>query len=375
MTVTGTITFLICFFPAVTTSIFLYRTKSRMKDGFSKVQNDKDIPWIEFHIIESAVNRWAFAVNLSLCAASWIEFSNLTNSAEPESALVKLTHLATSQTYIMMILLLVLPCVAFYSIFSGEYFLRLSVGRLDLVEPKRGVPVLLTILFYPFSFFIFARKTKNKIWRFSAYQYLLPLFLFFVLGITWAGMGWPKESSSIFAASLAAVFLTWPIAVFHASKIGKTYAVLTATPEMLETWTRLRNQEKAAQEERNRKNEEARQREERKAAAEEIELQQKRTEEARRKAEAEADAARKSRDERNQQRAPNSKQDTVLCFAELGISPGASESEIKKAYREMLKQYHPDKFASLTPEFQKVASDKTRLIIDSYNECLKKLAS
>ena len=27
----------------------------------------------------------------------------------------------------------------------------------------------------------------------------------------------------------------------------------------------------------------------------------------------------------------------------LGLNPGASEAEIKKAYRELVKKYHPDK--------------------------------
>ena len=28
----------------------------------------------------------------------------------------------------------------------------------------------------------------------------------------------------------------------------------------------------------------------------------------------------------------------------LGLNPGASEAEIKKAYRELVKKYHPDKY-------------------------------
>ena len=50
----------------------------------------------------------------------------------------------------------------------------------------------------------------------------------------------------------------------------------------------------------------------------------------------------------------------------LEISPNSSESEIKKAYRKLAIQYHPDKVAQLGEEFQKGAKEKFQKVQDSY---------
>ena len=52
----------------------------------------------------------------------------------------------------------------------------------------------------------------------------------------------------------------------------------------------------------------------------------------------------------------------------LGIGPGASVEEIKAAYRQLSLQYHPDKVASLGPEFVKVAEEKFKAIQQAYEE-------
>lgn len=53
-------------------------------------------------------------------------------------------------------------------------------------------------------------------------------------------------------------------------------------------------------------------------------------------------------------------------FTTLGLSPGASQAEIKKAYRELSKQYHPDKVHHLGPEYRKIAEEKMRKINAAY---------
>lgn len=49
----------------------------------------------------------------------------------------------------------------------------------------------------------------------------------------------------------------------------------------------------------------------------------------------------------------------------LGLDRGAGRDEIRKAYREMIKKYHPDKFRS-NPDMLKLAEEKTREINEAY---------
>lgn len=58
-------------------------------------------------------------------------------------------------------------------------------------------------------------------------------------------------------------------------------------------------------------------------------------------------------------------------YAVLGISPNASDDEIKEAYRRELAKYHPDKVSHLGDDIQKVARDRTIEIINAY-EALNK---
>jgi len=50
----------------------------------------------------------------------------------------------------------------------------------------------------------------------------------------------------------------------------------------------------------------------------------------------------------------------------LRITTGASKEEIKAAYFNLIKQYHPDKVSHLGQEFQKLADEKTQLINQAY---------
>jgi len=56
----------------------------------------------------------------------------------------------------------------------------------------------------------------------------------------------------------------------------------------------------------------------------------------------------------------------------LGISPEASEDEIKKAYRELAKKYHPDNYAN--SEFSDIANEKMKEINEAYDEILRRRA-
>ncbi|UCD59229.1 MAG: DnaJ domain-containing protein [Candidatus Hydrogenedentota bacterium] len=53
-------------------------------------------------------------------------------------------------------------------------------------------------------------------------------------------------------------------------------------------------------------------------------------------------------------------------FEVLNVRRGASPGEIKRAYREMLSKYHPDKVVHLGEEFQRIAHDKVIEIKKAY---------
>lgn len=55
----------------------------------------------------------------------------------------------------------------------------------------------------------------------------------------------------------------------------------------------------------------------------------------------------------------------------LGVRHGASHEEIKKAYYELVKQYHPDRVNTLGPELQTLAREKTTQLNQAYEQLQK----
>ena len=53
-------------------------------------------------------------------------------------------------------------------------------------------------------------------------------------------------------------------------------------------------------------------------------------------------------------------------YAVLGVAPSADRTEVRKAYRRLMAQYHPDKVAHLGTELQEVAHRKSREIARAY---------
>ena len=58
------------------------------------------------------------------------------------------------------------------------------------------------------------------------------------------------------------------------------------------------------------------------------------------------------------QSAPGPKSDTQDPYTVLGIQPGASREEIRNAYRNLSKKYHPDRVNHLGSEFRDLAHKK-----------------
>lgn len=63
--------------------------------------------------------------------------------------------------------------------------------------------------------------------------------------------------------------------------------------------------------------------------------------------------------------------DSESAYSVLGISPDATDDEVKSAYRRMAMKNHPDKVATLGPEVQKAAEEKFKQVQQAY-EAIKK---
>jgi curved DNA-binding protein CbpA len=57
--------------------------------------------------------------------------------------------------------------------------------------------------------------------------------------------------------------------------------------------------------------------------------------------------------------------DEERAFRLLGITADASPDDVRRAYKEKLKYYHPDRYAG-NPVLSKVANDKTREVVAAY---------
>ena len=64
---------------------------------------------------------------------------------------------------------------------------------------------------------------------------------------------------------------------------------------------------------------------------------------------------------------------TEKYFMILGLTPTASLEDVKKAYRELCKKYHPDRLQQLGSEFKTVSEEKIKEINNAYAILKKKL--
>lgn len=62
------------------------------------------------------------------------------------------------------------------------------------------------------------------------------------------------------------------------------------------------------------------------------------------------------------------KLDSQEWYVVLGVSRAASMEEIQTAYKSLIRQYHPDKVASLGEELRNLAEQKSKAINVAYKE-------
>ena len=58
--------------------------------------------------------------------------------------------------------------------------------------------------------------------------------------------------------------------------------------------------------------------------------------------------------------------ETANAYASLGLPPGAPLWKVKICYRRLVKRWHPDKFATSSPETRVVAEERTKEINEAY---------
>jgi len=57
---------------------------------------------------------------------------------------------------------------------------------------------------------------------------------------------------------------------------------------------------------------------------------------------------------------------TIDCLNVLGLKAGASDEEVKAAYRSLAKEFHPDKLSGMGEGIKNLAKEKFQMIQDSY---------
>lgn len=80
----------------------------------------------------------------------------------------------------------------------------------------------------------------------------------------------------------------------------------------------------------------------------------------------------RSRKERDPAPPPSAASSVTAAHEVLGLTVGASPEEITAAYRRMVQMYHPDKVATLGPEFREIAERRMKEINAAYGHISKR---
>jgi len=92
------------------------------------------------------------------------------------------------------------------------------------------------------------------------------------------------------------------------------------------------------------------------------------------RASAAASAQNRARETARNEKTTSASWDKILGVspdASIDVSPDASIDEIRRAYKLLISQYHPDKVASLGDELKDLAEHKSKEITQAYREALR----
>jgi len=85
-----------------------------------------------------------------------------------------------------------------------------------------------------------------------------------------------------------------------------------------------------------------------------------------------AEQAQQEKQSQDRERAQASQPIQPDPYAVLGIPPSATPEEIRRAYRNAIAQYHPDKVEQLGPELRQLANEKTKQINQAYQQLTRR---
>ena len=74
-----------------------------------------------------------------------------------------------------------------------------------------------------------------------------------------------------------------------------------------------------------------------------------------------------SRQQRTEGKRKPGEKDDAFYFSVLGLTPSANVDEIKRAYKNLMRKYHPDAVAKLSPREQAAASEKAKAVNEAYH--------
>lgn len=249
---------------------------------------------------------------------------------------------------------------------------------------------LITAFLFPFGFYRYGYKAKKLSWLLFAVAYSIPFFTVIHLGSSKAD---PKSAMAVIATLLLPI--SWISSIIHTNKIrniyyGRLKEFADAQEKAAKEWDarieELREEQaknakiEAARFAKERAEEDARY-EARKAAEQaEREKHQAWLNEQARLAKEKQEREERIRSERQKQEEARGSRDASKSsnndpYAILGISRSASQTDIKNAYRKLMAQYHPDKVSFLAPEFQELATRKSKSINDAYDQLKERKAS
>lgn len=80
-------------------------------------------------------------------------------------------------------------------------------------------------------------------------------------------------------------------------------------------------------------------------------------------------AEREAQETRQRQRAAEDSA-PAPWYTTLSVAPNADTQEIRRAYKTLMSQYHPDKVAALGPELKELCERKTKEINTAYDRAL-----